>query len=144
MGGCAWAAWGVGSRCETPLGAIQACGTLTGRDCMAQHVHGVQPSHGSWYMSSPGRRTIVAGKADKKRKDAEGKVSDSDDSEDEACPIGGPTMQSPRLKAKRAQEKAAKRAAKEAKAAAEAAEKKASDDAGRAARATKRAIDAEA
>ena len=135
-------------RCETcarlGIGVFHACGTLTGRDCMAQHVHGVQPSHGSWYMSSPGRRTIVAGKADKKRKDAEGNVSDSDDSEDEACPIGGPTMQSPRLKAKRAREKAAKRAAKQAKAAAEAAEKKASDDAGRAVRATKCAIDAEA
>jgi hypothetical protein len=78
-------------RCETcarlGIGVFHACGSLTGRDCMAKHVHGVQPSHGSWYMSSPGRRTIVAGKADKKRKDAAGEESDSDDFEDEVCPI---------------------------------------------------------
>lgn len=143
--------------CETcevsGVGLFSVCGSLTARGCMQKHVNGDPPTHGNWYMSSPGKRSITAGLANMKRRQAMGDDGNSSydsggtyDGEEDVggTPVGGPTRQSPRAKQARARAKAAKRARKQEKEAAHDASKKASEAAGRSARATKRSIDGEA
>ena len=139
------------------LGHFAACGALAGRDCMKKHVEGVQPIHGNWTMSSPGRKAITAALANKRAKGADGLPNanyadddSDDDSDDDAddptggTPIGGPTRQSPRAKAARAKAKAERLAKRQAKEAAKEAARKTAAAAGRSARAAKRSIEAEA
>ena len=112
---------------------------------MKKHVIlGDPPTHGNWYMSSPGKRNVAAAMAAvKRRKAGVGDEVSSQDSEYTyeglfaGSPFEGKTRQSPRTKA-------AKRAKEQAREEAEIEAKKASEAAGRSARATKRSIDAEA
>ena len=55
---------------------ISVCGSLTKRDCMAQHVNGAPIKHGTAFMSSSGKDKVGAAN---KRRMSENAGRDSDD-----------------------------------------------------------------
>ena len=55
---------------QSGAGLFSACGSKTNRDCMKKHVMGDPPTHGNWYMSSPGKRNVAAAMAAVKRRKA--------------------------------------------------------------------------
>jgi hypothetical protein len=139
---CGAMAYQMCKTCEEMLGCPwPVCGSRSKRgiECMELHAAGAPCQHGTFNMTSPGKRAMKAGAASRKAKEKCDDTESADDDDDDAVP----TSPSDGTRAKKRAKKAQKAKKKAAEAAAAEAAKEAEEKDRRAARAASRSIERE-